>query len=854
MHQAHIHTGVQFVRQWFAQKHWQIRPFQEECAVAYLSGKSGLLNAPTGSGKTYALWLPCLAEAYTLSLSTEKVKSEAKGLQILWITPLRALSKDLQKAMQTAVDECDMQWQVGLRTGDTTTTERQKQKKKMPECLLTTPESLHILLASKGYADFFKNLKAVVVDEWHELMSTKRGVQMELAISRLVAIQPRLKVWGISATIGNLEEANTVLTFGVREVACEKRSAVHTNNSSSSLFVSPQTAPNITNSNSTIIKSNLQKKIQIESVLPDSIERFPWTGHLGTNLIYKILPIIAQSKTTLLFTNTRSQTEIWYQQLLEKAPDLAGQIAMHHAALDNEIRTWVEYALHEEKLKIVVCTSSLDLGVDFRPVDTVIQVGSPKGVARFLQRAGRSGHQPDAVSKIYFLPTHALELLEAVALQQAFKRQLIEKREPMYLCFDVLIQYLLTLAVSDGFDSEQLYKELTNTHCYQNLSKEEWQWALEYITTGGNSLSQYDDYKKVEREGNFFQVKKRKVAYQHRLSIGTIVSDPMLKVKYLNGSYIGVVEESFASRLNEGDIFWFAGRNLEFLMIKEMNVLVRKTNKKAGLMPRWAGGRLLLSSELADLIREELENYATLKNLNVEMQTLAPILELQKKWSLIPKRNQLLIEILETNEGHHLFFFPFEGRGVHEILALLIAFRISKLKKITFSFAMNDYGFELLSDQAIDIARALETDLFSTENLLEDIAESLNETEMAKRKFRDIAVIAGLVFQGMPNKYISKKHLQSSTGLLFDVFKKYDENNLLIQQAYSESMNTQLDFSRLKSALEKISKQEIVLKKTIQPTPFAFPILVDRMREQLSSESLEDRVRKMTLQLEKIAG
>ncbi|SFE57597.1 ligase-associated DNA damage response DEXH box helicase [Thermoflexibacter ruber] len=829
-----LNEGLAYIHAWFASKSWQMKPFQEECATAYLSGKSGLLNAPTGSGKTYALWLPCLAEAWLNTLKNEKENKQGRGLQILWITPLRALSKDLQKAMQIAVDDLALGWRVGLRTGDTESTERQKQKKQMPECLLTTPESLHILFSGKGYADLFKNLKAVIVDEWHELMSTKRGVQMELAISRLVAIQSALKIWGISATIGNLEEAKKVLTFPLFSNSIDK--------------------------DTTIIRANIQKKIDISSILPDTIERFPWAGHLGTNLIYKILPIIEQSKTTLLFTNTRSQTEIWYQKLLDYAPELAGQIAMHHGSLDNEIRTWVENALHEEKLKVVVCTSSLDLGVDFRPVDTVIQVGSPKGVARFLQRAGRSGHRPDAISKIYFLPTHALELLEAAALKTAVKRQLIEKREPLLLCFDVLVQYLLTLAVSDGFDAEQLYDEIITTHCYQMLSKEEWLWALEFITTGGNGLAQYDDYKKVERQGNFYQVKKRKVAYQHRLSIGTIVSDPVIKVKYLNGSHIGSVEESFIARLNEGDVFWFAGRNLEFVMMKEMNALVRKTNKKSGILPRWAGGRLPLSSELSDLLREQLEIYlatngqlASQEN-SIELQAIAPILILQKTWSIIPTKKQLLIEQLQTQEGHHLFFYTFEGRAVHEVLASLIAFRISKLQKITFSFAMNDYGFELLSDQEIPIQKALATDLFSAEHLLEDLSNSLNETEMAKRKFRDIAAISGLIFQGYPNKYISKKHLQASTSLLFDVFRKYDNDNLLIHQAYVESINLQLDLKRLQTALEKTNHQEIVLKKTLQPTPFAFPILVDRLREKLSSESLEDRVKKMTLQLEKLAG
>jgi ATP-dependent Lhr-like helicase len=815
------------IARWFAARNWQIQPFQQECMDAFLAGRSGLLNAPTGSGKTYALWLPCLANYLYQGGATGSSAQPQGRLQVLWITPLRALSKDLQLAMERACEEMEIPWRVALRTGDTSASERRKQRKNAPECMVTTPESLHLFFATKDHAAFFSDLKAIIVDEWHELMGTKRGIQMELAIAHLLRLQPKVRIWGISATIGNLQQAAEVLTFPI--------SKQH-----------PDFQP-------CIIRANIKKAIEVISILPDTVEKFPWAGHLGINLLHKVLPIIEQSKTTLLFTNTRSQTEIWYQKLLEAAPELAGLIAMHHGSLDNEIRTWVEEALHAEKLKVVVCTSSLDLGVDFRPVDTVIQVGSPKGAGRFIQRAGRSGHRPGEASRIYFLPTHSLELIEGCALRHAIRYDIIEERPALQNCYDVLIQYMVTLAVSDGFRPDDLFAEVTSTHAFHQLTTEEWTWALSFITTGGAGLAQYDEFKKAAPdEQGIYKVRNRRIAMLHRLSIGTIVSDPVIKVQYVNGGFIGTVEESFISRLKEGDTFWFAGRSLAFVRLKDMVAQVRKSNKKSGQMPRWGGGRVPLSSSLSALLREKLQSWE--QSREIEMQTIRPIMDLQQRWSLVPHSNELLVEYLQTREGYHLFVYPFEGRWVHEVLAAVVAYRLMVRQPITFSIAMNDYGFELLSDQPIPVEEALAEDLFSTENLYEDIRAGMNQTEMARRKFRDIGAISGLIFQGYPGKNITFKHLQASSKLLFDVLEEYEPNNLLIQQAYNEVINIQLDFERLEGALRRIRHQKIVLKKPKNPTPFAFPILVDRLREQVSSETLEERIGRMTLHLEDVAS
>lgn len=815
---------IKLAESWFDSQGWKPFAFQKQSWKAYLQGKNGLLNAPTGSGKTYALWVPVVLDY--IKRNPNYKENQNPGLKAIWITPLRALSVEIEQAASRFAAEMGTQLSVGIRTGDTPQKIRAAQKRKMPDLLITTPESLQLLLASKGYAKTFKNLDAVIVDEWHELLGTKRGVQMELGLSRLKSVAKNLRIWGISATIGNLEQAREVL-LGPDSEALQ---------------------------NSELIRANIKKKIQVRSIIPKKMERFPWRGHLGLHLLDEVVPIIKNSKTTLLFTNTRSQCEIWFQKLIHKYPEFAGEVAMHHGSINKETRLWVEQAIRNESLKAVVCTSSLDLGVDFAPVETIVQIGGPKGVARFLQRAGRSGHRPGEESVIYFLPTHAIELIEASALKKAVKEMAVEDRIPYLQSFDVLLQYLTTLAVSDGFLPKEIWPEIKSTFCFQGIQPEEWEWALNFITKGSQSLQAYDEYKKVEIEDDGrFKVNNRGIAMRHRLQIGTIVGDAVLSVKYMKGGYIGSIEEWFISKLNPGDVFTFAGRNLELIHIKNMQVLVKKSNKKTAKVPSWAGGRMSFSAQMSELLRHEMyEAAASLhqKTGSEELKALKPVLERQAKESIIPSEDEFLIESFKTREGYHAIFYPFEGRFVHEALGSLMAYRISLLKPISFSMAFNDYGFELLSDQEIDMQQVLDNDLFSSEFLMDDLYKSLNATEMARRKFRDIAVIAGMVFTGYPNKLIKSKHLQSNSQLLFSVFRDYESENLLYLQAFRETFEHQLEEGRLRLALQRISKQKIVWKNCEKPTPFSFPIITDRLREKLSSEKLEDRIKRMLKSLE----
>ncbi len=807
----------QIAENWFHNQNWKPFPFQTQTWTAFLQGKNGLLNAPTGSGKTYALWFPIVLN-YIKQNPDYKTKHKP-GLKAIWITPLRALSVEIKQAAERVTADLGTQMTVGIRSGDTTASERTKQKNKMPDLLITTPESLQLLLATKEYAKTFANCSAIIIDEWHELLGTKRGVQMELALSRLKTIAPKMRIWGISATIGNLELAQEVL-LGNNSDAFQ---------------------------NSVLIKANINKKITVKSIIPEKMETFPWRGHMGLHLIKDVAKIIRKSKTTLIFTNTRSQCELWFQSLLEKYPEFAGEMAMHHGSIARETRIWVENAIKNEELKVVVCTSSLDLGVDFAPVETIVQIGGPKGVARFLQRAGRSGHQPGKESVIYFLATHAMELIEASALKKAVAETIVEDRVPYLNSYDVLIQYLNTLAVSDGFFPNEIFQEVKKTFCFQNLTDENWNWILNFIVHGSQSLQAYDEYKKVEIEANgLYKINSRMIAMHHRMQIGTIVSDANLNVKFLGGGYIGSIEEWFISKLTRGDTFTFAGKKLEFYAIKNMQVLVRKADpKKASKTVSWMGGRMTLSAQMSELLREELYN-ANNENLTPELKALKPIFDRQRRESIVPSTNEFLIETFKTREGFHAIFYPFEGRFVHEALASILSYRISLLSPISFSLAYNDYGFELLSDQEIDMQAVFDNNLFSTEYVHHDLQQSLNATEMARRKFRDIAVIAGLVFTGMPGKPIKTKHLQSGSQLLFEVFRDYEPDNLLLQQAYIETFEHQLEEGRLLQSLERINKQELVWKKCEKPTPFSFPIITDRMREKLTSETLADRIAKMT--------
>ncbi len=795
---------------WFQNRGWKAADFQREVWRLMAEGKSGLLHSSTGSGKTLAVWMGLLADP-----------PKGEGIKALWITPLRSLASDTLISLHEPARDLGVDWKIELRTGDTSSHTKQKQLKELPDALITTPESLTLLLSMRAADRIFQNLELIVVDEWHELVGTKRGVQAELALARVRRMKPECRVWGLSATLGNTAQAAAILAPGLDPV---------------------------------LVRGETEKEIIIDALLPDSIERFPWAGHIGLKMIDRVIAEIDQVESCLLFTNTRGQAEMWHQAILNAAPPWVEQVALHHGSMDQEVRAHAEQGLKAGELRAVVCTSSLDLGVDFSPVERVFQIGSPKGVARLLQRAGRSGHRPGVPSRVTCVPTHAWELLDIAAVRQAAHMKRIEAKPPILNPLDVLAQHLVSMALADGFKEEELLAEVRTSFAYQDLTDQEWQWALDFVTRGGETLRAYPEFRKVIYRDGKYVVEDKRIATRHRTNIGTIVSDPAIKVAFLNGSNLGTIEEGFVAKMKRGDRFVFAGKTLEFVRIKDTTCFVRKAKPGKGLVPSWSGGRMPLTTELAFTAREKLGEIKQGVIDGPELQLAAPLLSIQADWSGIPDQDELLIEQVESREGHHLFFFPIEGRLVHEGLAALTAYRLSRRQPILFSIACNDYGFELLSDQKIEFGEEEARMAFSTENLAEDILHSLNSSELARRQFREIARIAGLIFSGYPGQQRSARQIQTSSGLLFDVFSKYDPGHPLLKQADREVLDKHLEQTRLLACLERLSRSRFLFTEPARPTPIAFPILVDRLRETVGSESFSDRVQRLVTALEAEAG
>ena len=806
---------------WFARLGWRPFPFQREVWRAVHAGESGLLHASTGAGKTYAVWLAAL-DRFASQPCTSR-KATTAPLTVLWITPMRALAADTARALQAPLEQLQIPWSLGLRTGDTDSAERARQGRKLPSVLITTPESLTLLLTRADARASFANLGMLVVDEWHELLGNKRGVQLQLALARLRQWQPQLLVWGLSATLGNLAHAREVLM-----------------------------------PNGRLVQGHTAKDLRIDTLLPPGIERFPWAGHLGLRMLPQVIEELENSATSLVFTNTRSQAETWYQALLEARPDWAGLLALHHGSLSREVRDWVELALKEGRLKAVVCTSSLDLGVDFLPVERVLQIGSAKGVARLMQRAGRSGHAPGRASRATLVPTHSLELLEAAAARAAVAARKVEARLAPEQPLDVLVQHLVSMALGGGFHADQMLAEVRSAWSYRELSDAQWQWALAFIRHGGHSLTAYPDYRRAEPDADGrWQVPDARLARRHRMSIGTIVSDASLTVKFWgrgNAGSLGSIEEGFIARLRPGDSFLFAGRTLELVEVENMTVYVRRATSRKAAIPRWNGGRMPLSGELAEAVLSKLDAAAAGHYTDPEMRLLQPLLEVQQAWSALPGANSLLAEVLKSREGWHLFLYPLAGRSVHLGLASLLAWRLARERPLSFSIAVNDYGLELLCASPVDFATALPLALCGSGDLLNEVLASLNAGELARRRFREIARIAGLVFSGYPGAAKSARQLQASSSLFFDVFRQYDPDNLLLTQAQQEVLRQELDVQRLQHTLERLQALHLDLRAIKRATPFAFPLLVERFRESLSSEKLADRIRRMLAELEQAAG
>ena len=810
--------SINKIKKFFYKNNWDPLPYQIESWNSYLNGENGIIQVPTGCGKTYA--------ALMGPLSKIEDSIHHNSVNILIITPLKALSRDLKSSIDLAAKHFNPEISVGIRNGDTSPYEKKKQILKTPNILITTPESLSLLLSNKKSNKIFHQLSTILIDEWHELMGSKRGNQCELALSWLRGNTKNLQIWAMSATIGNIKNAARAIV-GMKGKAPK------------------------------IITTKLQKEINILSVLPEDKTTFPWSGHLGIRSHSSLLKVLDKSKSTLLFTNTRNQSERWYQCLNFYLPEMEGKIAIHHGSLDKEVRKTVEDGVKNGSIKWVVCTSSLDLGVDFQPVDQIVQIGSAKNLARLIQRAGRSAHRPGGKSKIIFMPTNSLELLEISAIKRVLKSGITESIKMPQLSYDVLLQHLVSLACGNGFDPIIEKERVKDCWSFRDLKDEDWNWCIDFLEYGGKCLKAYPKYKKIEREKSNnknnsikYFVKDKSQIRMHKFNIGTITSDKFINVKYLKGKSLGNLEENFASKLKSGDTFFFAGKILQFVKIRDMNLYVKKSSKKSSLIPAWVGGQIAISDLLSDCLRNELDicnNPDKNLHFNEEINSLLPILKKQRKISNIPKKEQLLLEIYKTKEFMNLFVFPLDGKFVNEGIAFLWALRFAKKQKSTFSIAANDFGFSLTTSNDYDfsIIKKDPNYFFKSSNLEEDLQKAINFSELTKRRFKNIAQISGLVNQNNPNKTKTSSQLQISSSLFYDVFTKYEEDHLLIRQANQEVKEYQLENGRITKCLERLSNLEILLNETKQPSPFAFPLLVERLKNTLSNESIEKRVEKL---------
>ena len=803
---------------WFAARGWQPFVFQRQVWAAMQAGQSGLLHATTGSGKTYAVWMGAVLRA-------RELLGAGTSLQVLWLTPMRALAADTTRALQAPLVDVAPGWSVGVRTGDTPNAERARQDRRWPTALVTTPESLSLMLTRDNAPAELAGVHTVIVDEWHEAISSKRGVQVQLAIARLRRFNPSLVVWGLSATLGNSAQAMHTL---------------------------------VGHAGGVLVQGRIDKQLVIDTLLPHEPGRFSWGGHLGAQMqlpvVQDIERCMAEGGTTLVFTNTRSQAEIWYQLLLDARPDWAGLVALHHGSLDKATRDYVELGLKQGALKAVVATSSLDLGVDFLPVERVLQIGSAKGIARLLQRAGRSGHAPGRASRVTLVPTNTLELVEAAAARRAALAGQVEPRTAPDKPLDVLVQHLVTVALGGGFEAGALFDEVRSAPSYASLTRDEFDWCLAFVERGGDSLTAYPEYHRVAKVDGVWRVPDRGIARRHRMSVGTIVSDATMQVKWFSqggmGGSLGSIEEGFIARLKKGDCFVFGGRVLEFVRTQDMAALVKRAVKPKGVVPAWAGSKMPLSSELGSAVLHLLQDVADGRYDDPELLAAQPMLQAQQRLSRMPVPGRLLVERFESREGHHLFLYPFAGRSVHIGLAQLLAWRLAKDEPNSFSLSVNDYGLEILAAKPPALTAVTQGLLFDSSQLLPDVLASLNSGELAQRRFREIARVAGLVFNGYPGAPKSMRQLQASSSLFYEVFRTYDASNRLLGQAEREVLSQELDLQLLQATLQRLAALPLDLVQLRAPSPFALPLLVERLREQFSTEKLKDKLDRLLAESE----
>ena len=763
---------------WLHSRGWAWFPHQLETLKAALTGKDILLCAPTGAGKTLSGFLPSLTEL----LNTPK---RPKGLHTLYISPLKALTVDVHRSIGKPIEDLKLPITYETRTGDTPASKRSRQKTKPPDILMTTPESLALLLSYDNAAEYFANLRYIIIDELHALMHSKRGDLLSLGLTRLQTISNAQRI-GLSATVADPQTAGEWL-FAKEGV----------------IVTAPtRTVPNI---------QILQAK-----------KRIPWAGHMALYAMPEIYDAISQGGMSIIFVNTRAQAELIFQNLW-KLNEKTLKIALHHGSLERELRRKVEEKMAQGELDCVVATSSLDLGIDWAEVDLVIQIGAPKGVSRLLQRIGRSNHRLNEPSRALLVPTNRFEYIECVAAQTAILHGELDGIAPKKGGLDVLAQHIFGTACSRPFQPDELYNEVVSAWPYKDLTRIDFDRILEFVKNGGYSLQAYDRYKRLElNEDGRYALTHPSFARQYRMNIGTIVEAPVLRVK-MGRRKLGVIEEYFINHLAPGDTFLFAGNVVQFEGIRDGVVMVSRTTSANPKIPSYDGGKLPISTHLSLRVRDLLE---TPDNWQPLPERVRNWLSLQKEKSLLPGTDHLLVESFPRRGKHYLVAYPFAGRNAHQTLGFLIMRRMKRNGDKPLGFVASDYALIIWSmgkPQNID-------DLFSVDLLGEELHEWLADTPLLKRTFRENAVIAGLIERRHPGQQKTGRQMTFSSDLIYDVLHKYEPDHILLRAAWQDATGGLIDTGRLSDMLVTF-KDKLLIKNLKKVSPLAVPMMLEIARE-----------------------
>ena len=801
---------------WFASRGWTPRAHQLELLALARQGRSALLVAPTGAGKTLAGFLPSLVELAQIRASARS------GLHTLYISPLKALAVDVARNLYKPVVEMGLAMRIETRTGDTPASKRLRQRADPPQILLTTPEQLALLLASADAPFMFGSLKRIVLDELHALVTSKRGDLLSLGLSRLFRLAPEVQMVGLSATVADPVDLGRFLT------------PQHQDRPPAAIVVAEGGA-------------------RAEVSMLDTRARLPWSGHSARHALDEIYEAIRTHRTTLVFVNTRSQAELLFQSLW-RINDDGLAIALHHGSLDVAQRRRVEDAMAAGRLKAIVCTSSLDLGVDWGDVDLVLNVGAPKGASRLMQRIGRANHRLDEASKAVLVPANRFEVLECRAALEAVRDGVQDTPALRTGAFDVLAQHILGMACAGPFEATALYEEICAAAPYAGLARADFDDALAFVATGGYALKNYERFAKIRRAKNgLWYVAHPKIAAQYRMNVGTIVESAMLKVRLMRaarqpkhgyvgpiargGRVLGEIEEYFIEGLVPGDTFLFAGEVLQYEALVEDEVYASRSAAKEPRVPAYAGGKFPLSTFLAEGVRRMLADRASWRDLP---RSVADWLELQRLVSVIPGRDELLVETFPRADKHYLVAYPFEGRLAHQTLGMLLTRRLERAGMKPMGFVATDYSLSVWSladvGSALSRRRLSMAALFDEDMLGDDLEAWLAESQLMKRMFRTCAIISGLIERRHPGKEKTGRQVTLSTDLVYDVLRRHEPGHILLRAARADAATGLLDIARLGQMLSRI-KGRIVHKRLDRISPLAVPVMLEIGREPIHGEA-----------------